>query len=216
MNTFHNKEFVFDNPFDFRDRYDGQENYFSGAGRLYRSANLTGKIWETNFIRNMLSLDLMERKERGAGKTLHLEFADNSLSAHMAEFPVGTYRKAHRHSTGFYIVILSGEGYTLMWEEGQPISRYDWKPGSMIVPPENMFHQHFNKGKTQSKYLALHPRASRKHRNERREWKADIPMKQGGHQIEYEDEDPMIRETYEKELAKIGVECKLPRFEARR
>jgi hypothetical protein len=40
--------------------------------------------------------------------------------------------------------------------------------------------------------------------------KVDISVKEGGCQIEYEGEEPIIRKTFEEELAKNGVECKMP------
>jgi len=64
----------------------------------------------------------------------------------------------------------------------------------MIVPPEMWFHQHFNVGKEPAKYLALHGQYSPKHRTTKKSyWGADKDVKQGGHQIEYEDEAPAIR-----------------------
>jgi hypothetical protein len=35
-------------------------------------------------------------------------------------------------------------------------------------------------------------------------------VKEGGDQIEYEDEDPPIRRTFEAELAKTGIACQMP------
>ena len=52
--------------------------------------------------------------------------------------PVGTYKKAHFHGPGAHVVILGGQGYSLMYPQGQPIQRYDWKPGSMVVPPAQL------------------------------------------------------------------------------
>ncbi len=43
-------------------------------------------------------------------------------------------------------------------------------------------------------------------------WEGAKNVKEGGDQIEYEDEDPTIREMFEKELAKRGVQCQMSKF----
>lgn len=213
MNIFHNKDFIFNTPFTFIDRYGGQQDYFSGDGRLCKTPDWGIRIWETNFIPDILKLNLIEWKERGAGgKSFFFELSENSMGAHISEFPAGTYKKAHRHGPGAHVTIVSGEGYTLMWKVGSP-QRYDWKVGSMIVPPEMWWHQHFNVGNEPAKYLAIHGRMSRKHKSGQKNWDGlDKDAKKGGDQIEYEDEDPTIREMFEAELAKRGVKCQMPKF----
>ena len=37
----------------------------------------------------------------------------------------------------------------------------------------------------------------------------DVSVKDGGHQIEYADEDPMIRQMFEEALAKNGVKSRM-------
>ncbi|UCE74239.1 MAG: hypothetical protein JSV56_00660, partial [Methanomassiliicoccales archaeon] len=113
---------------------------------------------------------------------------------------------------GAYIVILEGKGYSLMWLEGQPKQRFDWHRGSLIVPGRMWFHQHFNTGGEPAKYLALRWGSRKfptgKHFSEGEGWWYSIKL--GGHQIEYEDEDPAVRQMYEQDLAKEGIELKLP------
>jgi oxalate decarboxylase/phosphoglucose isomerase-like protein (cupin superfamily) len=131
------------------------------------------------------------------------------MSAHISEFPVGTYKKAHRHGPGAHVLILRGEGYSLLWPEGEKPRRYDWREGSMLVPPEMWFHQHFNVGQEAARYLALKPFSSRKFPGLSKQFGPSESVKAGGGQIEYEDEDPEIRNTFAKESSKRGVQSRM-------
>jgi hypothetical protein len=97
----------------------------------------------------------------------------------------------------------------LMWPEGEEPRRYDWQVGSMIVPPNLWFHQHFNTGTTPARYLAF------KHevvsiRNAQGVPKAWISQRVGGDQIDYADESPVVRDLFKDALSKHGL---APRME---
>jgi hypothetical protein len=107
------------------------------------------------------------------------------------------------------VIILTGEGFSLMWQEGEEPQRYDWQVGTLIVPPNKWFHQHFNTGPTPARYLAF------KHevaliRNAQGVPTAWISRRIGGDQIDYADERPEIRSLFAQELGKHGIE---PRME---
>ena len=136
------------------------------------------------------------------------ELADNTMCAHISQFPPGTYKKAHRHGPAANVVILSGKGYTLMWPEGKPWVKCDWHKGSLVVPPDRWFHEHFNSGGEPARYLAIRWN-SRKH-SMGEAFKVDESTKAGGDQIEYEDEGPAIRKLFAEELAKEGAEMRMP------
>lgn len=202
LNTFGSEPFVFGCDFTFTDRFTGAEGgYFDGSGRL------SGRIWETNFVPDLAKLDLLEYQARG-GRNVHLKLAGNRMGAHMSQFPSGTYKKAHRHSAGAHVVVLTGRGYSLMWQEGERPQRFDWQPGSVIIPPEQWFHQHFNTGPEPASYLALRYEGSRDH-DERGLPLSSISVKEGGGQIEWEDEDPAIRAMYRAECERGGIEFRM-------
>jgi quercetin dioxygenase-like cupin family protein len=216
MNTFRNLDFVFNNPFSFNDRFSPDPESFSGKPKTWMAGNRP--VWESNFIPDVRTLEVFSWKERGAGGgNIMIELAENCMSAHISEFPVGTYKKAHRHGPGAHVVIIGGKGYSLMWPEGSEPQRFDWHDGSVVVPPEDWFHQHFNTGATPARYLAIKA-GGRKHT---RPWGAkfyavDESTASGGDQIEYEYEDPAIRRTFEQELAKNGVVCRMPPVAAKK
>jgi len=204
LNLFHNDRFVFENDFEFPDRFG--ESAFTAEGQEYR-----GRVWDANFIPNLHELELRDWKARGAGGTnMQIEMSDSSMCAHVSEFPVGTYKKAHRHGAGAHVIILDGKGYDLLWYgEGDP-KRIDWHPGSVIVPPERHWHQHFNTGDIPAKYLAL--RWGSNKYPVFKIYKLDYSHVLGGDQIEYEHEEPWIREAFEAELAAAGVESRMTPF----
>ena len=207
FNMFHSPDFIFSTPYDFRDRFNGEPEYFSGKGKSH-----PGRIWETNFIPDSRNFALQEWKERGVGgKNVMVEMADGVMAAHISEFPVGTYKKAHRHGPGFNVLIIKGKGFSLFWKEGEPIKRYEWQEGSVFVPPEMWWHQHFNTGATPARYLP--PRLGSIKYSLGSGFgdisKVDKDVKAGGNQIEYCDEDPSIRKMFEEELAKSGAQSRM-------
>lgn len=205
MNLVHNQDFIFNLDYDFTDRFGGTDlnTDFSGSGTAYQA-----RIWETNFVPDVNKMQLQEWKERGAGgSNVMLEIADSSMCGHISQFPVGTYKKAHRHAAGAHVVILSGQGFSLLWREGDPIRRVDWGPGSVVVPGDRWFHQHFNTGPVPARYLAMRW-GSQKYRV-LGNYEVAKSTREGGDQIEYEDEDPQVRAMFEEDLARNGVQSKM-------
>lgn len=207
LNLFHNIDFVFDNDFTFSDRFSSEEeDYFSGKGQVWGERKLS-----VNFVPNTKDITLHDWKERGAGgSNINFDLAGNVMGAHISEFPVGTYKKAHRHGPGAHVTILSGKGYSLLWPEGEEPRRIDWKPGSVIVPPTKWFHQHFNAGAEPARYLALRWNNWRfRFVGVTDEKPIDTSVKEGGGQIEYDDEDRKVHETFEAAVVKAGAHCNM-------
>jgi len=203
INLYEDVEFVFNTRHDFKNRFSGEPDYFANKGEQ------KGLLLETNFVADAVNLPLISAKERGAGGG-HIRFnlAKGSMNSHISQFPVGTYKKAHCHGPGAHVIILGGQGYSLMWPEGEEPRRYDWHVGTMIVPPNLWFHQHFNTGTTPARYLAF------KHetvaiRNAQGVPKAWISRRVGGDQIDYADETPAVRTMFARELAKRGLEPRM-------
>jgi oxalate decarboxylase/phosphoglucose isomerase-like protein (cupin superfamily) len=203
MNVFEDPDFIFDTAYDFAGCFNGEPEYFA------ESKQMDGLLLQTNYVADAVNLPLVEAKERGAGGGhIRFQLAKCSMNSHISQFPVGTYKKCHRHGPGAHVIILSGEGYSLMWPEGAEPQRYDWKPGSMIVPPNMWYHQHFNTGTTPARYLAFKYEGVAI-RNAQGVPKAWISQRIGGDQIDYADETTEVRTMFTDALAANGLEPKM-------
>ena len=209
------EDFVFNNPYNFKDRYAGEPDYFSAEAKLYR-----GWVWETNFIPDIKKLPLYEWKSRGGGGTnAFMVMGAGMMESHVSRFESGHYKKAHRHGPGAHLYITQGEGYVLTQRGNEPRIRCDWQEGSLYLSGAGeglWLHQHFNVGATPATYLVMNQGLSRKYAANR--WQArestvlrtgEVSGKEGGRQVEYEDEDPEIHRIFEAELKKRGIICKM-------
>ena len=208
IGLFHNLDFIFNCDYKFTDRFGGEDNYFNAQGKMFQR-----RVLETNFVPDTYTQELYGWKERGAGgRNVMFELAHNTMAAHISEFPVGTYKKAHRHGPGAHVIILSGQGYSLLWQQGGDIKQANWQPGTIVVPPNAWFHQHFNSGATPARYLALRWGSQRYIAGaffSSDVQLADVDVKQGGAQIEYPDEDPYIHKHFEDQIGSAGAVCRM-------
>jgi mannose-6-phosphate isomerase-like protein (cupin superfamily) len=215
LNAFHNTDFIFNNPFEFPER-QGEQKHFKGDGTFL--ATRPGRyMWETNFVPDLSSFKLMEWKERGAGgSNIMFVLANGTMHAHMSEMPVGTYKKAHRHGPDFHVFAVTGHGYSIYWYEGDSdFQRFDWQHGAVFAPADRMFHQHFNASTEAARYLAVafgglrYPFAEDK----KKTFKGmDVSIKDGGRQVEYEDQDPRIHRMFADALGQSGIAPKMDQF----
>jgi uncharacterized RmlC-like cupin family protein len=199
INTFGDLDFVFNTPYDFARRFDGQPAYFTSDGTP------RGLCLETNVVPDAKSLSLVSlAAHAGVDGHIRLRMAGGHMSAHISQMPSATYTKAHAQGPGAHVIILAGEGYSLVWPKGEAQQRYDWAAGTMIVPPGQCYQQHFNTGATPARYLVLKTEsvAIRNAEGVPRSW---IAERLGGDQSNYADESPSVRQRFAAELAERGL-----------
>jgi hypothetical protein len=150
--------------------------------------------------------------------------ADGIMHAHISEMPVGTYKKGHRHGAGTHVMCVVGQGYSLLWfEEDRDFRRIDWKHGLVFPPAERQFHQHFNTSNRPARYLATgvgslrYPLTTVKRRasgttGAGAKIAVSTSVKEGGDQIEYEDQDPRIHPMWLEELRRNGAEPRMEKW----
>jgi quercetin dioxygenase-like cupin family protein len=209
INLFRSTDYVFGDDYVFADRYNAEDDYFTSPGQ-----HLGIRQWRTNFVSDLRSFKLDDYSERGAGGTnMRIRLANNQMECHISEFPPGTYKKAHKHGVGAHVLILGGVGYSLLWFKGEEPRKVDWKDGSVLSPKEMEYHQHFNSGPGRARYLALRLGSLDRTGNEGRDGLplSTISEREGGWQMDYEDEDPEVYKLYERECARNEANVMLPR-----
>jgi hypothetical protein len=209
LNLFHNRTFVFDNDFAFPER-GGDSKHFDGDGNFI-PVKPGSHMWETNFVPDLTNFKLHDLEERGKGsRNIAFILAEGTMHAHTSEIPTGRYKKAHRHAAGTHVHAVSGEGYSLLWYEGDSeFKEIPWRHGIMYVPPFWMFHQHFNTCGEPARYLAC-SLGSRRYpfialRRRSGEGYAQVSVTKGGRQIDYEEQDPRVHHKWLMEMDKNGV-----------
>ena len=202
MSMYPDPSFFYNNAYEVPSLLEAnEEELYSVASRREGGR---GATWHGNFFTDLAVWDglVPHRQRGGGGHVVDISFPNSGMGGHMSVFPVGTYKKAHRHGPGVVIIIPGGEGFSIMWQEGEEQIVVPWHEGSMFVPPNQWFHQHFNVSKMPARYLALGPLQQTRPSAA----KGDRP----NDQIEYPEEAPWIREHFESELAKRGVESLMP------
>lgn len=210
INLFRSPDYAFNDPYTFADRYNGEDDYFVDHG--YRDGS---GPWKTNFVPDLRTFRLenyRSEEERGAGSiSMAFAISNNSMASSNTLFPVGSYKKAHRHGVGAHLIMLDGTGYSLLWFEGERPRKVDWKDGTVVSPRYLEYHQHFNTGPKPAMYFKfrlghLDPSYG--------EW---VRLTDSGDQeterqgIPYEREDPWIFEQFAEECARNGATVTLPR-----
>ena len=197
LNMFRHPEVLFEDTFVFRQRYEGGGAFFSAPDE-----RLEGYTWKTNFVPDIRTHALVPRSYRGFGnKSAAFEMSDNSMAVSVTEFPPGSYKKMHRHGAGAHVIILSGQGYSLLSFEGEEPRRVDWADGSMLSPQAGEFHQHFNTSSTPARYMKVRLSAL-----DPEYWHGEAPE-----QVDYEAQSPWVYDMYAEECAKNGVEVQQSR-----
>lgn len=190
INSTNNIKFAYENPFKFTDRYDAEEDFARKS--VHAEKNLT----LTNVVPDALEFKLDSYDGRGKGTTnMHWTMSGNTMiDLHVSEIPGGLYKRAHRHSSDAFILLLSGNGYSLTWPEGQYEKRIrvNWHEGTMFVPPIYWYHQHLNPGTESGRYLAINA--------------PNIVTALGlRFQDQIEPDLPEIAKEFDAEMAKLGT-----------
>ena len=120
MNIFNSRSFVFDNSFDFGERFDSSADFFKANADVEAEAVRGRAAVRSNVFPDIINCELPLDNQRAPGYRriqpyFHGYRATAGTGGFIAEYPSGRYSKAHYHQSGAVIVCLKGQGYTFNW-----------------------------------------------------------------------------------------------------
>lgn len=231
FNLFTNREFVFNCPYAFTDRYDGGEDYFKPKPLEFEPDPHRGlAMLRTNIIPDAVRFPLPLDNRRSPGfRRLEPHLGGNVFYHWIGQHESGRYSKAHAHESAAVLICIAGKGYTYAWprevgtrpwESGQAdrVVRQDYEPVGMVSAAPmggQWFHQHFGTAKEPLRLMAWFGPFGRGTGREPGRPGEDVldkngmNLEEGGSAIPYWDEDPYMRADYVAALRREGVELRM-------
>jgi mannose-6-phosphate isomerase-like protein (cupin superfamily) len=237
INQYQSSAFIFDNPFNFDDRFGGNLEDFWKPNEEFEPQPVRGRAMLTsNLIPDAAATYLPLDNNRGPG---HRWLAPNMVGNTMiqgwiAEHSAGRYAKAHAHGGGAILVCMRGKGYSIAWPQseggltpwkdgkGDLVTMTEYWPGGMVSAapgPSNWYHQHFAFGKEPFRIFLFtagvpgNPAGGGGGGEEQEEGQLVVQhgeLGRGGNAIPYHMEDPYVREYFLQRLKEEDAPFTMP------
>jgi quercetin dioxygenase-like cupin family protein len=229
MNLVDNPHFVFNCPYDFTDRYSGQDDFFKAKDDLEPDPVRGLAMKRTNFIPEIINCEMPLDNRRSPGyRRMEPEMTGQRFHLWIGQHETGRYSKAHAHESCAILVCLKGKGYTYTWPSvygttpwkdghADKIMRQDYEAGGMVSAAPmsgDWYHQHFGVSKDPLRLTAWfgpnnHPARKPGLPGEAMTDKWAMDIKKGGVAIPYHEEDPYIRKEFEAYMGEEAVPVRM-------
>jgi quercetin dioxygenase-like cupin family protein len=228
LNQINNVEAVFNNPFVFRDRFSGADDFYKYREEVEPDPVRGLAMRRTNFLPDAVNCDLPLDNRRSPGyRRVEPFMTNNQFYFWIGQHENGRYSKAHAHTSAAILICLSGKGYTYTWPErygvnpwkdghADKVRRLDYGQFGMVTAAPGgarWYHQHFSVSKEPFRLLAWfgphNPGRDPGAPGEKHTDYTAIDVNEGGTAIPYWMEDPYIRQEYEATLKENGVELRM-------
>jgi quercetin dioxygenase-like cupin family protein len=228
MNLINDVDAIFNCPYQFRDRFDGADDFYKPKDDIEPDPVRGLAMRRTNFIPDIVRCELPLDNRRSPGyRRIQPFMTENTFYLWIGEHETGRYSKAHAHTSAAVLICLKGKGYTYTWPEklgltpwkdghSDQIRRVDYEPGGMVSAAPGgarWFHQHFGVSKGPFRLTAwFGPNEPGREPGPAGEKLTDanaIDVDLGGNAIPYFMEDPFIRAEYEANLAQEGAPSRM-------
>jgi mannose-6-phosphate isomerase-like protein (cupin superfamily) len=222
-NMFEDRDFVFNNNHPFT-RFSSGKDFFKYEHRVVAVPYNKRAAVRANFFPDIINCELPLDNQRAPGyrrfAPMWFGFEDRQ-TGFIAEYPVGRYSMGHYHKSGAVLVCLKGEGYTYNWPReygftpwkdgnADKVKVLDYVAGGLVAAAPgggDWFHQHFGVGNSPlrlSNFWGGPNAVPEEFLNPVTGISALATTREGGQTIDYRDEDPFVREHFEKRLAEVG------------
>jgi len=228
MNLINDVGAIFNCPYQFRDRFDGADDFYKPKDDIVPDPVRGLAMRKTNFIPDIVNCELPLDNRRSPGyRRIQPFMTENTFYLWIGEHETGRYSKAHAHTSAAVLICLRGKGYTYTWPEKlgltpwkdghtEQIRRVDYEPGGMVSAAPGgarWFHQHFGVSKGPFRLTAwFGPNEPGREPGPVGEKLTDanaIDVDLGGNAIPYFMEDPFVRAQYEASLAQEGATSRM-------
>ncbi|MFQ6030929.1 MAG: cupin domain-containing protein [Dehalococcoidia bacterium] len=230
MDMFQSRKFIFENPFEFTDRYDESEDFFKPKEDLVPHSINRRAVLKTNLIPDIVRCELPLDNQRAPGyRRIEPGWSGfgHEHTGFISQYPSGRYSKAHYHQSGAVLVCLRGKGYSINWrreygthpwESGNEaaVRKQEYIPGGLVAAAPgggDWFHQHFGIGKEPLRVINFwggpRPRLLMSDPGDE-VTSGNLNIEEGGHSIDYRLEDLYVRKAYQEALKREGVEFQMP------
>jgi mannose-6-phosphate isomerase-like protein (cupin superfamily) len=228
LNMLNNVDAVFNNPYQFRDRFSGADDFYQPNDDIEPDPVRGLAMRRTNFIPDIVTCDLPLDNRRSPGsRRIEPFMTRNSFYLWIGQHENGRYSKAHAHPSSAVLICIKGKGYTYTWPEKAGITpwkdgkahlvkRVDYEPVGMVSAAPggaNWYHQHFGTSKGPLRLTAWYgPNAPGRMPGVPGEKLLDlgaIDVDEGGTAVPYSMEDPFIRQEYEATLRAEGLTSRM-------
>lgn len=102
-------------------------------------------IIAAHYVPNLRTVELKPWDRRGGrGVFINHEATRTSNDCYVCEIPAGGALTPQRQLFEEMILVLDGNGSTVVWNDAGAKVSFEWGPGSLFAIPLNTHHQHFN------------------------------------------------------------------------
>ncbi len=228
INQLNNVDAVFDNPFQFRDRFNGAEDFYKPKDDIEPDPVRGLAMRRSNFIPDVMNCDLPLDNRRSPGfRRVEPFMTGNQFYLWIGQHENGRYSKAHAHTSAAILICLKGKGYTHTWPErlgpnpwkdghGDQVRRLDYEPVGMVTAAPGgarWYHQHFSVSPEPFRLTAwFGPHSPGRDPGPPGEPHIDytaMDIGEGGTSIPYWMEDEHVRTEYQQKLDEGGVENRM-------